>query len=263
MIQKAILLLILCAALAAQAQKSPQEKQLFAQLNASRKEAGLPALEWDESLAQAAREHTERMVAANELGHVLKGEPTVADRLGAAGVHFNRSGENVGYDTDFNDMHRSWMDSPPHRENILSPDYNAVGIGVGRTDEGLWYGTQDFAHALVQRTATQAEDVVARSFAAMRKKEERPPLERTTDPQVKAFACRMAQTGKLDSHAALQLPGVQAAVVYNNGIAEDLPESARQAARNRRFEKFAVGACFAPVAPGNPGGTFFVVLAFY
>lgn len=263
MIQKAIFLLLLCAALAAQAQKSPQEKQLFDQLNQSRREAGLSPLEWDERLARAAREHTARMVAANELGHVLKGEPSVADRLAAAGIHFNRSGENVGYDTDFNDLHQSWMNSPPHRDNILSPDYNVVGIGVGRTDDGLWYGTQDFAHGLPQRTAAQADDLVARSFEDLRKKEGRPPLERVTDAQVKAVACRMARTGKLDARAASELPNVSEALVYNNAFPEQLPEGARKPARSNGLSRFSVGACFAQDAPGNPGGTYFVVMTFY
>jgi hypothetical protein len=263
MIRKAILFLVVCAAVAAQAQKSPQEKQLFDQLNHSRQEAGLPPLQWDERLAKAAREHTARMVGANELGHVLKSEASVADRIAEAGVHFDRSGENVGYDTDFNDLHQSWMNSPPHRENILSPNYNMVGIGVGRTDSGLWYGTQDFAHGIPQLTAAQAEDAVAQSFEAMRKKEGRPPLERTSDAQVKAVACRMAKTGRLDTQAALQVPGVEGAVVYNNSIPSDLPDAARTPARSRRYEKFAVGACFANSAPGNPGGTYFVAIAFY
>lgn len=263
MIQKAIIFLLVGVALSAQAQKSPQEKQLFDQLNQSRKEAGLPALNWDERLAEAAREHSQRMADTNELGHVLKGEQSVAERVAGKDVHFNRSGENVGYDTDFNDLHRSWMDSPPHRENILNPNYNVVGIGVAHTDDGLWYGTQDFAHALEQRTAKQAEDLAAQAFEALRKKEKRPPLDRTDDNSLHDLACNMAKSGKLDTQAALRLPGVRAAVAYNNGVPEDLPDSTESAARSREFSKFAVGACFAPSAPGNPGGTFFVVMTFY
>ncbi len=263
MIHKAIWFFLLSVTLAAQAQTSPQEKQLFEQLNASRKEAGLAALEWDEHLAEAARAHSERMAAVNELGHVLKGEPAVADRIAATGLHFNRSGENVGYDSDFDNLHQSWMNSPPHRENILSPNYNVVGIGVARTEDGLWYGTQDFAHALPQRTAAQAEDVAAQAFADMRKKDGRSPLERMTDAQVRGLACRMAKTGRLDARAALELPGVTEAVVYNNAFPEELPESARKLARSSNATRIAVGACFAPDAPGNPGGTFFVVMTFY
>jgi Cysteine-rich secretory protein family len=262
-IQKAIFLFLLCAAVVAQAQKSPQEKQLFAQLNQSRQEAGLPPLVWDERLADAARIHTQRMVQANDLGHVLKGEPQVAERLAATGIHFNRSGENVGYDSQFDDLERIWMDSPPHRENILSPDYNMVGIGAARTDDGIWYATQDFAHGVPHRTASEAENLVAQSFEDLRKKEDRPPLDRVSDAHVHDLACTMAHSGKLDPRAALTLGGVVATVVYNNPFPEELPNSAVSAARNKRFTKFVVGACFAEDAPGNPGGTFYVVMTFY
>jgi hypothetical protein len=35
------------------------------------------------------------------------------------------------------------MNSPPHRTNLLSADYDETGVGVaGR--EGLWYATQEF-----------------------------------------------------------------------------------------------------------------------
>jgi len=263
MIRNAILLILLGAAVVMQAQKSPQEKQLFDQLNQSRKDAGLPPLAWDERLAAAAREHTQRMASANQLGHVLKGEAPVAERIAASGVHFNRSGENVGYDSQFDDLERIWMESPPHRENILNPDYNMVGIAAARTDDGIWYATQDFAHGIPQRTAAEAENLVAQSFEDLRKKEGHPPLDRVSDAHVHDLACSMAHSGTLDPKAALKLAGVGAAVVYNNPFPEELPDSAKSTARNKRFTKFAVGACFAEDAPGNPGGTFYVVMTFY
>ena len=258
-----ILALLLGAALAMQAQKSPQEKQLFDQLNQSRQKAGVPALEWDERLAEAARRHSQLMVDQNELGHVLKGEPPVADRLAATGVHFNRSGENVGYNTDFNDIHRAWMESEGHRENILSPNYNVVGIGVARSDDGLFYATQDFAHALPQRTAEQAEDLAAASFETLRKNDGRTALERITDPRLHDLACSMAHSGKLDPQQPMKLPDVREALVYNNSLPEDLPDSARAIAKRNRYTKYAVGACFTGDQPGNAGGTFYVVMTFY
>jgi len=245
------------------AQSTPQEKLLFEQLNQSRKEHGLPAFDWDERLADAARAHTQRMVDANELGHVLKGEPQVAERLAATGIRFNRSAENVGYNSDLNDMQHAWMDSPGHRENILNPNYNVVGIGVVRSDDGIWYATQDFAHALPQRTTAQAEDLAAESLADLRKKEGRLPLRRTQEPELEHMACEMAQAGKLDPARPLQIGGVREALVYNNSRPEELPHGAREIARNNHYTQFAVGACYTGDRPDNPGGTFYVVMAFY
>jgi len=248
--------------LPALAQQTAQEKQLFDELNADRKDAGLPPLEWDERLANAAREHSKLMADQNQLGHVLKGEPSVAERLAASGIRFNRSGENVGYDSNFNDMTDAWMHSPPHRENMLSPDYNVVGIGVAKTDDGIYFGTQDFAHALPQRTAQQAEDLVAQSFEELRKKSG-PRVERIQDAAVQRVACAMAKTGKIEPKLAMALPDVHSTLVFSDSRPENLPDAAHSLARSNRFTKYAVGACFTGDQPDAPGGTFYVVMTFY
>ena len=258
-----ILCLILFLAPLLRAQSTPEEKQLFQQLNDSRQKAGQEALQWDERLAEAAREHSKRMVEANQLAHVVNGEAQVGERLAATGVRFNRSGENVGYNTEFDDIHRAWMDSPGHRENILSPAYNVVGIGVSKSDDGLFYATQDFAHALPLRTAEQAEDVAAQSFEGLRKKSGRTPLQRINDSRLRDVACSMAQSGKLDPRQPMKIPDVRESVVYNNSRPEELPESARAIVRQNRYSKYAVGACFTGDQPNNPGGTFYVVMTFY
>jgi uncharacterized protein YkwD len=244
-------------------QQNAQEKQLFNQLNDSRKHAGLEPLEWDEHLAQAARAHSQLMASKNQLGHVLPGEPEVGARLAATGVRFNRSAENVAYNTYLNDFDKAWMESPPHKENMLSPNYNVVGIGIAQSDEGLYYATQDFAHSLAHLSEAQAEEVVVNTFNALRTKEGRSPLQRINDSRVRDLACGMAKKGKLDPRKALKLPNVGEAVVYNNSRPEEMPDSARKIAASDRDSKFAVGACFTADQKGNPGGTFFVVMTFY
>src|SRR3954468_11138703 len=115
MMKRALLfpvLLLFCLSAFAQAQASSQEQQLVDELNRSRRDAGLPELRVDPKLTQAAREHSQRMADQQKLAHVLPGEESVAQRLAAAGVNFNRSGENVGYNTDFDGLHPAWMKSP-------------------------------------------------------------------------------------------------------------------------------------------------------
>jgi uncharacterized protein YkwD len=258
-----VLALILCFGALARAQQTSHEKQLFDQLNASRQEAGRDPLEWDERLAQAAREHTKHMIEANKLGHVVDGEATVPERLAATGIRFNRSGENVGYNTNFEDLHRAWMDSPGHRENIVNSNYNVVGIGVAQGEDGLFYATQDFAHALPQRSADQAADLAAEAFDKIREKANRRRMERVKNSRVEELACSMAKSGKLNPRQASGLPYVRSAVVYNNSRPEELPDSARKMAHEAELTKYSVGACFTTDQPNNPGGTFYVVMTFY
>jgi hypothetical protein len=245
------------------AQQGAQEKQLFDRLNDARRQAGLEPLEWDEDLAHAARLHSQLMAKKNQLGHVLPGEEEVSARLVATGIHFNRSGENVAYNSDFDDFTQAWLDSPPHKENMLSPNYNVVGIGVAKSDDGLFYATQDFAHSLAHLSEAQARQLTADAFNSLRTKDGHAPLQVIGGEGVQDLACSMALKGKLDPKRALKLPNVLEAVVFNNSRPEDLPESARKAAERDRYSKFAVGACFTTGQPQNPGGTFFVVMTFY
>jgi uncharacterized protein YkwD len=56
-----------------------------------------------------------------------------------------RAGENIAWGSVSADqMMTMWMNSPGHRANILTPGFNAVGIGAVQTASGRWYGVQDF-----------------------------------------------------------------------------------------------------------------------
>jgi len=250
--------LLLCAA--ACAQESQQEQQLVDHLNQSRAQSGLPPLKVDDRLVQAAREHSQKMADTRTLTHVLPGEQGVAERLAATGLRFNRSGENVGYNTDFNGLHSAWMHSPPHRKNILNPDYTLVGIGVVRGADGVYWATQDFAHGTVELSGDDAADRVAQRVQALRKSP--PPLARVDRSELQTMACSMGKSGKVDPRPVLALPGVHYAVTYNNSQPDQLPDSAENAASSKSVTKFAVGVCETKDA-GNPGGTYYVVLAFY
>ena len=56
-------------------------------------------------------------------------------------------GENVGYEKGYSDPVKTlvdgWINSPPHRKNMLG-DWNQMGIAFAHHGD-LWYGTQFFA----------------------------------------------------------------------------------------------------------------------
>jgi uncharacterized protein YkwD len=55
------------------------------------------------------------------------------------------AGENIafGYPTG-RAVVREWMQSPPHRANILRPQFRLVAIGAARDDDGQWWTSQVF-----------------------------------------------------------------------------------------------------------------------
>lgn len=122
-----------------------EERQVLEWTNAERARLGLPPLRCNRSLNLAARRHAENMARRNLLSHVLDGL-SVTDRISAVGYRWFAAGENCaqGQPTP-RDAVRSWMQSPGHRQNILSANYLEIGIGIAVSRGGEKFFTQVFA----------------------------------------------------------------------------------------------------------------------
>jgi hypothetical protein len=238
----------------------PAEQQLAQLLNLERARAGLPSLKVDDRLTQAARVHSALMAQAKQLSHQLSGEPPLPKRLAATNLRFNNDAENVAYDYSVQAAHDGLMHSPPHRANILSLKYNTVGVGVVRSGDVLWV-TQDFAHRLQEYSVDDAENAIIAAWERGRKGANLPPAQVMRMPQLRRMACAMAQQGRLDANAPLNLPGVQAAVVYTESDPTKLAPNAVKMVRDPSVKRIAVGACFAD-GEQYPAGTWWVALVF-
>src|SRR4051812_26808736 len=169
--------LLLVTAAQAQQYEPAAETWMVGAVNSERAKAGLPALEVDPRLTQIARNHSVRMSQEGELSHQFNGEPVVRDRVSSTGLRFNFSGENVAFDSSVESAHSSLMLSPKHHENIMKPEYNAIGIGVVRKGT-RYYVTQDFARRLPDVSVTDAEQEIANGFAKIRRSAGAKPLKR-------------------------------------------------------------------------------------
>lgn len=136
-------------------------------INQIRIERGLDQLQWEPVLSQVADKHSETMAETGVYAHEIDGKDHT-DRYQAAGYDCNSySGENIAYTFADSDVRtesaivdyggnetaigeglvRSWMNSPPHRENILRPQFQRQGIGVSATENETKvqvYATQNF-----------------------------------------------------------------------------------------------------------------------
>jgi uncharacterized protein YkwD len=106
-------------------------------LNRERTTRGLPALQQNAVLDQVSLEHSQDMVRANYFEHTALDGRTVGDRLRAIGYRRGANasaGENIAYGVGSKAtpaaIVRSWMNSPPHRADILRPAFTEIGIGI-------------------------------------------------------------------------------------------------------------------------------------
>jgi hypothetical protein len=157
----AVLILFSAPAFSRAAERiSENEQLLFDALNRERAAQSLPALQWDEALARAARKHANRMAFYNVLSHQLSGEPDLQERLTEAGARFGNIAENIAVGANPETIHIGWMHSPGHRSNILNPSLNAVGIAAVRNPGGL-FAVQDFsARVTILSVAEQEKQMI-------------------------------------------------------------------------------------------------------
>jgi len=110
--------------------------------NQARAEASAPTLSPSSALMLAAQLHSQDMARLNLMSHDIPGIPlaSLTDRAAYVHYHYLRLGENIAYNqADAASVVTSWMNSQPHRENMLDPSYTQIGIGVARNQRGEPY----------------------------------------------------------------------------------------------------------------------------
>jgi len=106
-------------------------------------------LQWDDKLAEVARQHSEDMAQNGFFSHQGSDGSNPALRTSKAGIQWRCTGENIAKVSDVAQAERLFMDEPKfqenHRSNILKPEYTRVGVGIARGRDGSLYITQEFA----------------------------------------------------------------------------------------------------------------------
>lgn len=143
----------------AQDDSGSRARHIFELTNRDRVDRGLRPLRWDASLAAAAEAHAERMAAEGYLSHEYPGEGDVGARAARAGAHFQAIAENIATGPDDEAIETEWMNSAPHRRNILDPQMNALGVGVVER-RGTIFAVEDFADASEALSPAHAESRV-------------------------------------------------------------------------------------------------------
>jgi uncharacterized protein YkwD len=130
-------------------------------INAERTSRGLTVLRGNAQLREAALAHSNDMVDHQYFAHEDQSGGGPEDRIYDAGYMPRYGpwviGENIAWGTDYlatpREIVRAWMNSTPHRHNILYTDFREIGIGValGVPDptlgDGATYSTEFGAKA--------------------------------------------------------------------------------------------------------------------
>lgn len=113
------------------------EQRMFELLNRERSERELKPLEWCESCADVARDHSKDMYRHGYFSHLDSRGDDPFDRMQSAGITYSAAGENLSIAPTLMAAHSSLMESPDHRENILRDFFDSVGIGCYKGPYGF------------------------------------------------------------------------------------------------------------------------------
>lgn len=120
------------------------EQQMVAAVNVQREAAGLPPYTSDPEISQMALDHAQDMIVRGFFGHVTPEGNTLRDRFAKAGIE---DALMVGEDIQRNTRPASetvqfalnwFMNSRPHRANLLHPRHNRIGVGIVEGRPGLY-----------------------------------------------------------------------------------------------------------------------------
>jgi uncharacterized protein YkwD len=108
------------------------ERRFAHKANRARSRRGISKLSIDPELSKAARKHTTEMVRNRRLYH------TPSRALRHRVTRWIVLGENVGVGGTVSSLHRAFMNSRVHKDNILYRPYRHVGIGVRKARGRMW-----------------------------------------------------------------------------------------------------------------------------
>lgn len=108
-----------------------QIEQLFQVTNKERQENGLSTLVTSSELTEAAYKKAQYMFVHDFWAHIAPDGTTPWVFIKDAGYEYVYAGENLarGFSTT-NEVTTAWMNSPSHRENVLSPNYKEIGFAI-------------------------------------------------------------------------------------------------------------------------------------
>lgn len=147
----------------AQYEVNAEELVVLHEVNAYRAQHGLSAVVLSPGLTQAADFHSRWMMNNNCFSHQCGYEPDFGARLSLVGYAWRwGAGENIAAGNSGGaETFLQWVNSPPHRANLLDPRWRAMGISRTYSAQATYrhYWTLDFGDVVDGDLLTASEAV--------------------------------------------------------------------------------------------------------
>jgi len=236
------------------------EEKLLEWVNMERTARDLNPLRFSQDLRNVAIKHSKDMASQRKLTHLSSSGKSYLDRLVEAGLYFIEIGENVAVSDTFDEefIHQGFMESPEHRDNILNPEFDMIGIGVEYSEDQEYFVTQDFSQSLKLLETDEAEKFFQDEITKIRKENALPPL--SFHAQAGAIARRQSRnraSGKPLQNIAGFFGETHIQFITTPMLV--IPKNTSKEIAREIYEIGAVGAWFGRLAD-YPGGTYLITI---
>jgi uncharacterized protein YkwD len=235
------------------------EEGLLKHANNERMKRNLVPLTPSTDLTSLALHHSRDMATYKKLAHHSTSGRSYLERLVDAGFYFIKIGENVAMSETFRDdiIHQKLMASQKHRENILDPDFDRIGIGIVYKEK-KYYITQDYLQSLNIFGVDEAEKKIKNEINRLRLKNSLPPMMflEDADSMAQSFSSKRAK-GQPLPHLGNMFGETHIRFIMSPSL--HVAESISKELTNTTYGKAGVGVWFGRLKQ-YPGGTYVITL---
>lgn len=121
------------------------QQEMLKYINADRSKAGLSPLQLDTALSDGAYVKSKDMADNNYFSHNSPTYGSPFNMMQSMGITYRYAGENIARHTSVQGAHQMLMASPTHYENIMSSNFNKIGLGFFQKGTSI-YITQWFTN---------------------------------------------------------------------------------------------------------------------
>lgn len=126
-----------------------QENEVIRLVNVQRSKAGLQTLTQNWQLSRVARYKSQDMIDKGYFSHTSPTYGSPFRMMESFGIKYSAAGENIAMGQQSpSEVMNAWMNSPGHRNNIMSPSFTQIGVGLAKDKNGRMYWTQMFIKPL-------------------------------------------------------------------------------------------------------------------
>lgn len=118
--------------------------QMLDLINQERTSRGLVPVVFSNELTYMAELHSQDMIDRNFFSHENPDGENIDTRRKDLNIQ-TFVGENISKNISVSNSHQSLMQSPPHKANILNPDWNRLGLGILKSSNGSYLISQEFS----------------------------------------------------------------------------------------------------------------------